>query len=310
MAVLLSSLTLGLILGLLALGVLVSFRVFSFPDITVEGSITLGGAVAAAMLTSGWHPATATAAAFFAGAAAGAATGILHAGFKINGLLAGILVTTSLYSINLHVMGKSNLPLSSTTTLATFAAEAAAVLNPGGGPLPIFGWQVNARDLVLLTASLAAAAVVGLLLHLFFLTHLGLAMRATGNNDQMVKAVGVGVGGMLTLGLMLANGLTALSGALLVQYQGFSDVQMGVGMVVWGLASVILGETLVGTRRLASLIVGVLLGSVLFRLMVAVALRAGLDPVDLKAATALFVLAALVAPPFFESMRRRSINHD
>jgi putative ABC transport system permease protein len=136
-------------------------------------------------------------------------------------------------------------------------------------------------------------------------THLGTAMRATGDNDQMMRALGVSVGNMLILGLALANGLVGLSGALLVQYQGFADVQMGIGMVVWGLASVIIGEALVGTRQLEYVIAGAVMGSVLFRLLVAVALRAGLNPNDLKLITAVFVFAALVLPDALKRVRYR-----
>jgi putative ABC transport system permease protein len=305
MALLIGALTIGLILSLLALGVFISFRVFSFPDITADGSITLGAAVAAVLLIGGTHPLLATAAAFCAGMVAGAATGILHTRFKINGLLAGILVMTALYSVNLHVMGKSNLPLLSVATLATGAERLAGGLLGGAPALNVLGWEVSPRDAAVLLGVAGTIVVVALALYAFFRTDLGTAMRATGNNDQMVRALGVDVRNMITFGLALSNGLIALAGALLAQYQGFADVQMGIGMVVWGLASVIIGEALVGTTQLGLVIVGAVMGSVLFRLLVAIALRAGLNPNDLKLITAAFVFAALVLPGLLGTLRAK-----
>jgi putative ABC transport system permease protein len=294
-SLLIGAFTIGLILSLLALGVFISFRIFAFPDITADGSITLGAAVAATLLIRGMDPVLATTAAFICGAVAGACTGTLNTKFKIHGLLSGILVMTALYSINLHVMGKSNIPLLSARTLAT-AAESIGTRIAGRTAINVFGWEVATRDaseLVLILVSISGTAA---LLYAFFRTNLGTAMRATGDNDQMVRALGISNGAMLTFGLAVSNGLIAVSGALLAQYQGFADVQMGIGMVVWGLASVIIGEALVGSRELGVAIAGTLIGSVLFRLLVAIALRWGLNPNDLKLITALFVFAALVIP--------------
>jgi putative ABC transport system permease protein len=235
---------------------------------------------------------------------AGATTGILHTKFKINGLLAGILVMTALYSVNLHVMGKSNVPLMSATTLATDAERIATRLVGGAATINVLGWDVPPRDAAVLLLIFVTITLVGLVLYAFFRTNLGTAMRATGNNDQMVRALGVNVGNMIILGLAVSNGLIALSGALLAQYQGFADVQMGIGMVVWGLASVIIGEALVGTKQYGWVIVGAVMGSVLFRLLVAIALRAGLNPNDLKLITAAFVFAALVLPDLLGKLRR------
>src|SRR5262249_49871229 len=293
MMLVIGALTIGLILSVLALGIYISFRIFDFPDITAEGSITLGAAVAAALLVSGVNPFAATAAAFCAGLAAGALTGVLHTKLKINGLLAGILVMTALYSINLHVMGKSNVPLISQATLASDAERMGARFLGSAG-WHIFAWEINARDGSVMLLALAATVFTGCILFAFFRTNLGTAMRATGDNDQMIRALGVNDGNMLVLGLAISNGLVAVSGALLAQYQGFADVQMGIGMVVWGLASVIIGEALVGTQQLGVVIVGAVMGSVLFRLLVAIALRWGLNPNDLKLITAGVVFAALV----------------
>ena len=305
MTLLIGALTIGLILSLLAIGVFISFRVFDFPDITADGSITLGASVAAVLLVGGASPVLASAAGFCAGVLAGATTGILHTRFNINGLLAGILVMTALYSINLHVMGKSNVPLLNATTLASRAETAATALLGGASRVNVMGWDVNARDAGMLVVAGAVIAAVGALIYAFFRTNLGTAMRATGNNDQMIRALGVNVGTMIILGLALSNGLIALAGALLAQYQGFADVQMGIGMVVWGLASVIIGEALVGTTQLGLVIMGAVMGSVLFRLLVAIALRAGLNPNDLKLITAAFVFTALVLPDVLARLRRR-----
>lgn len=303
MTLLIGAWTIGLILSLLALGVFISFRIFDFPDITTEGSITLGAAVTATLLVYGVSPSVATVAGFGSGTLAGAATGILHTKFRIHGLLAGILVMTALYSINLHIMGKSNMPLLSEVTLATQAEHGGASLLGGVMSLNVLGWDVSTRDAAVLVCSFAFIAVVGVLLYIFFRTNLGTAMRAAGDNAQMITALGANVDHMIIAGLALANGLIALAGALLAQYQGFADVQMGIGMVVWGLASVIIGEALIGAQSLGLTIVGAVMGSVLFRLLVAIALRAGLDPNDLKLITATFVFLALILPNLLGSLK-------
>ncbi len=305
MSLLIGALTIGLILSLLELGVFISFRIFDFPDITADGSTTLGAAVAAALIVKGIDPIMASTAGFAAGFVAGSATGILATKFKINGLLAGILVMTALYSINLHIMGRSNVPLLSATTLSTYAQNAGAKLRGGQQPLNIFGWDVTVLDASTLILVFLAIALVGLLLYWFFQTNLGTAMRATGDNAQMIRALGVSDERMIILGLAVSNGLIALAGALLAQYQGFADVQMGIGMVVWGLASVIIGEALVGARTLGLTIVGAVMGSVLFRLLVAIALRMGLDPNDLKLITAGFVFVALIVPGLLSKIKSR-----
>jgi putative ABC transport system permease protein len=296
MTLLIGALTVGLILSLLALGIFISFRIFEFADITADGSVTLGAAVAAVLLIHGVSPIVATAAAFLSGAVAGSLTGIIHTRFGINRLLSGILVMTALYSINLHVMGRSNVPLLEVRSLATQAEHAGAWLSGSTADLHLWGWDVAMRDGAMLVLALATAVVVGALIYIFFRTNLGTAMQAAGDNPQMIRALGVNVENMVVLGLAVSNGLVALSGALLAQYQGFADVQMGIGMIVWGLASIIIGEALVGVRQLGLIITGAVMGSVLFRLLVAIALRAGLDPVDLKLITATFVLAALILP--------------
>lgn len=305
MTLLIGAFTLGLILALLALGVYVSFRIFNMPDITAEGSVTLGASVAAALMVSGYGATFSTACGAAAGMAAGAVTGILATKCHINKLLSGILVMTALYSINLHVMGKSNLPLLNQTTLATRAEQLGQLLFGGTDDLNVAGWAVGVRDASMLICVLAFVVITGVLLYLFFRTNLGTAMRATGDNPQMICALGVSVDTLTIFGLAMSNGFIALSGALIAQYQGFADVQMGVGIVVLGLASVIIGEALVGTRAVGLLITGTVMGSVLFRLLVAIALRWGLNPNDLKLITAVFVFAALVMPDLIRRLRTK-----
>jgi putative ABC transport system permease protein len=308
MSLLIGTFTIGCILSLLALGVFISFRIFAFPDITADGSVTLGASVAATLLVRGVSPPLASLAGFLAGMLAGACTGTLHTRFKINPLLSGILVMTALYSINLHVMGKSNVPLLSVTTLATQSERIGMKLMGGATSFGLAGWEVSVRDVSVLGAVALAVALTGMLLYLFLRTNLGMAMRATGDNVQMIRALGVNDANMIVFGLAISNGLVALSGALLAQYQGFADVGMGIGMVVWGLASVIIGEALVGTNQLGMTIVGAVMGSVLFRLLVAVALRWGLSPNDLKLITAGFVFCALIVPQFLRKNRLRSAH--
>jgi len=293
MITLLSTWTFGLALALVALGVFVSYRLFSFPDITTDGSFTLGAVVAAVLLTAGVDPLLATLGGMAAGALAGCTTALLHAYLGIERLLAGILVTTALASVNLVVLGRSNVPLSGVSTLLN---RAESVLGP---PLERAGISAAvAGEAARLVVVLAIVALAIACLWIFFRTHLGTAMRAGGDTATMARALGRDTGGMTVAGLAIANALTALSGGLVAQYQGFADVQMGIGMVVWGMASVFLGAALVGPVRLGGALVATAAGSVTFRLLVAAALRAGLDPDWLKAATAAVVLAALVAPRF------------
>jgi putative ABC transport system permease protein len=286
------------------MGVLVSFRIFGMADITTDGSITLGASISAVLLVKGVNPLLATIAGALGGAAAGTVTGIIHTRFKINSLLAGILVMTALYSVNLHVMGRSNVPLMQARTLASYG-EKLGLWMCGGKTLNVLGWRIASEDAVVLVLSGLGVGMIGTLLFAFFRTNLGTAMRATGDNPQMIRALGANVERNVVLGLALANGLVALSGSLLAQYQGFADAQMGIGMVVWGLASVIIGEALTGTRSLGLAIVGTIMGSVIFRLLVAIALRWGLNPNDLKLVTALFVFCALVLPGLVSRLKRK-----
>ena len=306
MSLLLGALTLGLILALLGIGVYISFRIFNFPDMTCEGSYTSGAAVAAVAMLAGHGPLAATAMGMAAGALAGAVTGLVHTRLKVNDLLAGILVMTGLYSVNLRVMGSSNVSLSGATTLTGQAASLGTQMAGGAKTVQILGRDAAVGDLAVLALVLAVLVAVTALMLVFFRTQLGLAMRGTGDNAQMIRALGVGDGHMQVLGLAISNALAALAGALAAQYLGFVDISMGLGMLVAGLAAVILGETLVSGRKLAVLVVGTVLGALVYRLLIAVALRLGMEPNDLKLITAVFVLGALVAPVAVTRWRERA----
>jgi len=304
MSLLIGSFTIGLILALLALGIFISFRIFDFPDITAEGSFTFGAATAASLIVAGANPLLASFIAFIAGMAAGAITGIIHTRFKINPLLAGILVMTALYSVNLHVMGRSNIPLLNETTVFTWIENFSVWISGDGTKTMLIGWEVLVMDLWLLLFCTVAIIIFCLLLWWFFKTNIGTAMRATGDNDQMIRALGVNTKAMIIIGVAISNGFIALSGAMLAQYQGFADVQMGIGMMVWGLASVIIGEAIINDDSLGFVIIGAVVGSVLFRLLVAIALRWGLNPNDLKLITAFFVFIALILPGIMKNKKK------
>jgi putative ABC transport system permease protein len=304
MTLLIGSVTIGLILGMLALGIFISFRIFDFPDITAEGSFTFGAAITASLIVTGTNPVLATLFAFFGGLIAGASTGIIHTRFKVNPLLSGILVMTALYSVNLHVMGKSNVPLLSQNTLFTWFENFSVKVSGKDAVTNLIGWSVPAKDIWTLLFCLLIIVVFSLILLWFFRTNIGTAMRATGDNDQMIRALGVNTKNMIIFGVALSNGLIALAGSMLAQFQGFADVQMGIGMMVWGLASVIIGEALISENSLGLVIAGAVIGAVLFRLLVAIALRWGMNPNDLKLITAGFVFLALVLPGFMKRTKK------
>jgi putative ABC transport system permease protein len=242
------------------------------------------------------------------GMLAGSTTGLIHTRFKVNPLLAGILVMTALYSVNLHVMGRSNVPLLSQNTLFTWFESFATTISGKDAVVNLIGWNVSAKDLWTFVFCLLIIVFFSLLLLWFFRTNIGTAMRATGDNDQMVRALGVNTKGMIIFGVALSNGLIALSGSMLAQFQGFADVQMGIGMMVWGLASVIIGEALISDNSLGVVLSGVVIGAVLFRLLVAIALRLGLNPNDLKLITAAFVFLALVLPGFMKKTKKIKLS--
>jgi putative ABC transport system permease protein len=288
---LLGSLELGLLMGLLALAVFLSFRVLNFPDLTVDGSFPLGAAVCAALIAAGGNPYLATAAGALAGAAAGALTAYLNVRLRILHLLAGILVMVGLYSINLRVMNAPNIPLIGLPTVVS-GLEAAG-LQPRYALPALF---------------LAIAAVAAALLVWFLSTETGLAMRATGENPRMAAANGIHTGRLTIAGLAISNALAGLCGALFAQSQGSADAAMGSGMIVIGLASVIIGENLVPSRLVALAVVGAIAGSVVYRLVIGFALSGnvvGLQAQDLNLVTAVLVGVALVLPRMRAAIRAR-----
>ena len=277
----------GLIFGLLALGVYLTFRILNVPDLTVDGSFALGGAMAAKLIIGGTSPFLATVLAFVAGGVAGAFTGILHTKGKINALLAGILTMIGLYSINLRIMGKANLPLLREETLVTYVKDLGLPNLAVGGITLLTGMA-----LVFAVVILAIKLIIDWFLH----TDMGLDLRATGDNPKMIRSFGVNTDTTTIVGLTLSNGLVAVAGAWFAQYQGFADVGMGIGMIVIGLASVIVGEVLFGSSSIFRVTLAVIGGSIVYRLVIALALQAGLDPSDMKLITALIVIIALTVP--------------
>ena len=276
----------GFLFAFLGLGVLITFRFFRFPDLTAEGSYPLGGAVAAALLVQGLDPFVATLAAAAAGAGAGTITALIHTKLRINNIVAGIIAMTALYSVNLRVMGKANTPLLSTPSVFS---ETVDWLNRLG---------LNLHDNVFTTIPIALVLLVGagLALIWFFATDLGLAVRATGQNEAMIASLGVDTDRTKMVGLALSNSFIALSGALVAQNHGFADIGMGVGILVTGAAAVLIGEAIFGDRTVAWWIVAVICGTVIYRLLVALALRIGFEPVNLRLVTAVLLLLALTIP--------------
>ncbi|MFW6035612.1 MAG: ABC transporter permease [Halothermotrichaceae bacterium] len=276
----------GLPYGLMAMGVFITFRILDFPDLTVEGSFPLGAAVATILIISGFNPFLATFIAFLAGAAAGVITGIINTKLKIAGLLAGILTMTSLYSINLRIMGKSNLSLLGSERPAT-------IFSIIKGFLGNLVYNFNYLDLVILAIIIL---FIKLLIDYFLHTELGMAVRATGDNQVMIQSLGVNIDFIKILGLALANGLVALAGSLVAQYQKSADIRMGAGMIVIGLASVIIGEVIIRTSKIKLATLGVIIGAIVYRMAIAFALQLGFQATDLKIVTALLVILALGAP--------------
>ena len=278
----------GFLFGFLGLGVLITFRFFRFPDLTAEGSYPLGGAVAAALLVAGFDPFSATLLAVLAGAGAGVLTALIHTKLKINNIISGIIVMTALYTVNLRVMGRANTPLLDTPTVFS---DIVAALNALGVPVK----ESAVGNIVILLVAVVAASV---LLTAFFRTDLGLAVRATGENEAMIRSLGVDTDRTKMVGLALSNGFIALSGALVAQNHGFADIGMGIGILVTGAAAVLIGEAIFGDRTIGWWIAAALTGVVIYRLLVALALRVGLEPIDLRLITAVLLLMALALPRF------------
>ena len=293
-----STIAQGLLWALLALGVFITFRILDVADLTVEGSFPMGAAISAVLITMGVNPWITVAIAGIGGMIAGAVTGWIHTKLKIPALLAGILTMIALYSVNLHIMGKANISLLRMDTVYS-AIHSMGISNA----------------IALTIIGVAVTIVVGLFLFWFFGTELGTSIRATGVNPQMIRAQGVNTDSMIVLGLLLSNGFVAVSGALITQSQGFADIGMGVGTIVIGLASVIIGEVLFtsssivrklfGNSSFVLSLVAVVFGSIIYRIVIATVLYLGMPPNDLKLFTAILVALALSLPKWQGKFRRR-----
>ena len=279
----------GLVFGFVAIGVYLTFRVLGFPDLTVDGSFALGGAVAAVFIASGVNPFLATLAAFGAGLCAGLVTSLLNTKLRIPALLAGILVMVALYSINLRVMGGAYVSLLREVTIFDLTSQ-------------FLGLETRIAYSLLVAGVLAV--IVFFILNWFLRTEIGLALRATGDNEQMVRGFGVNTDMTTILGVSISNGLVAFGGAVVAQRQGFADVGMGIGIIVMGLASVIIGEALFRPKGVARLLLAALGGAFIYRLVISVALRLGMAPGDLKLITAVLVIIALAVPYLQKRVQR------
>jgi len=282
MDILASVLEQGFIFSIVALGVYITYRILDFPDLSVDGTFPLGAAVAALCLMKNMNPLLSCFLAFISGGVGGAITGLLHVKFKITNLLSGILVMIGLYSINLRIMSRSNVPLFGKNTI--FSGKLA--------PIVII---------------IAISIFVKIILDLFLRTKIGFALIATGDNEQMVTLLGLNKDNLKILGLVISNGLVALSGAMMAQYQGFSDVNMGTGTVVMGLAAVIMGESILKKVNFIKVSTMAIFGSVLYKAAIAFALKLGLAPTDLKLMTAVIVVAALSLNNFSSGFKKKSV---
>ena len=281
----------GVLWGIMALGVYTTYRILNISDLTVDGSFATGGCVAAVALVNGVNPILSLLLALIAGLLAGAITGFLHTKCEIPAILAGILTQLGLYSINLRIMGRSNTPLLKIDTLFSQVKDVT---------------HLSSQN----SAILIGVLIVGLLvivMYWFYGTEIGSAIRATGNNERMVESLGVNTKTTKMLGFMIANGLVALSGALIAQSQGYADVKQGTGAIVIGLASIIIGEVALGKRRNFMVrLFTIVVGSVLYRIVVAVVLQMGLSTDDLKLLTAVLVAIALTIPVMIEKQQQKS----
>lgn len=276
---LLDAVSLGLLWAIMTIGVYITYRILDIADLSVEGTLATGAAVVAKMIQGGYNPYLASLVALLAGCIGGLITGLLHTKLKIPALLSGILTMIAAYSINIRIMGTSNLSLLRTDSVFSVFE------NLG----------LSSRSSVILVGVVAVALIcVGL--YWFFGTELGSSIRATGNNPAMVKAQGINTNTMKILGLIISNGLVALSGALICQNQNFAAIDMGTGSIVIGLASLIIGEVLFGTRNFGNTLLSLALGAALYRVIIALVLKLGMEPTDLKLFTAITVAIALSLP--------------
>jgi putative ABC transport system permease protein len=292
----LSAILLGLALGGMCLGIFISLRIFNFPDITTDGTYTLGAVIGAIGIMQEWPLVWTCFGVISAGAIGGIITGLLHTMLRLNALLSGILVMTGLYSVNLYILGKSNIPI---------PRSMPHLLNI------ISSFSNSLWNELLVVLTIMALLVFGI--YYMLKTDFGLAMRAVGNNPKMAKSVGISIDYFKIIGLAIANSLTALSGFLIIQVQGFVDINMGIGIVIIGLGSVIIGESLsaaLGIQSMIGRLVFVILGAIVFRLILSVSLMIGLDPIWLKGITALMVIFILFGTRFFPGNKIQYDSHN
>ncbi len=287
MNILISTCSQGLIYAILALGLFITFRILNFADMTAEGSLTLGGSVCAVLIIGGMNPILSILAAGLAGSLAGMVTGFFHTKLKIQAILSGILTMIALYSINIRIMGKANLSLLSKKTIFKLV-----------GDTQISNFLVG----------LGICAVLLLIMDLFFKTRLGVSIRATGDNEQMMRAQGVNTDSKKILALMISNFMCAVSGALIAQSQGYSDVNMGTGTIVIALASVVIGEALIRKSSFIYQLIAVVVGSICYRFIIFLVLNLGMSPSDLKLFTAV-VAAILLSLPTIKKIVTRSVKN-
>lgn len=302
----------GIIYAIMALGVYLSFRVLDFPDLTVDGSFVTGAAVAAISIINGVPPIFATILAAFAGFIAGCITGVLHTKGKINALLSGILMMIALYSINLRIMGQPTLTLLSESTVWTQLKDVwsstgiDSVLN---GILSSVGLERVPGTWAIVIVMVIVTLVIKLITDYYLKTEVGLALRATGDNQRMIRSLSANTDSLIIVGIGISNAFVALSGALIAQNDGFADAGMGIGMIIIGLASVIVGEALFGTKTIARATLAVVGGAIVYRVVVSLALRVPfLEAGDMKLITAILVIAALVAPKVIQSRREKKLR--
>jgi len=290
-----SAVSQGILWGIMTLGVYISYKILDYADLTVEGSFALGGAVTAVLIINGWSPMLSLFVALLLGMVAGMVKGFLNTKFKIPAILSGILSMIALYSINLSIMGKANIALLGKETIFTQAQK-------------WFSMITDKSVLSLIIGSVFVIIIIAIL-YWFFGTELGSVIRATGNNEYMVRALGVNTDRMKIIGLFLSNGLVALSGGLIAQNQGYADVGMGTGTIVIGLASVIIGEVIFGRRfNFAYKLFSVVAGSVIYRIIIAAVLQMGLKTTNLKLFTAIIVAIALAIPAMKEKYSKPKLD--
>lgn len=304
----------GIIYAIMALGVYLSFRILDFPDLTVDGSFVTGAAVTAVLIVNGVNPFLATIVALLAGFLAGCITGFLHTKGKINALLAGILMMIALYSINLRIMGKSNVPLLNQDTTITKLTDFWKSLGIDSGLnslLMNMGLQNYVpKTWAIVFFMLIITLAIKFITDWFLRTEIGLALRAVGDNKKMISSFSANTDTLTIVGLGISNGLVAFSGALVAQYNSFSDVGMGIGMIVIGLASVIIGEALFGTKTIARTTLAVIGGAIIYRIVLALALKVKfLETGDMKLITATIVILALTVPKIIDAQKEKKRKH-